>query len=277
MKSRVKPLAPASAVIACGLVGARSIPANARSATTPLDNAMAKEGLMRRWIIMATLLMALGVTGPARAADAEVCNDKSLVKIEPAKVVAACRRLADKGEAQAQTNLGWLYQNGEGVAKSDSEAARWYRKAADQGNTTAQFNLATMYENGEGVSHSHAEAAKWYRKAADQGDADAEFNLGFLYENGQGVQRNESEAARWYRKAADQGHAGAQNNLGVFYEYGRGVTQDLVAAYAWFYLAATQDKGSAARNRDDLAARMTQPQIERAKALAADWRPAIRK
>lgn len=184
---------------------------------------------MRRWFVMATLVMALGATGSGWATDAEDCSDTALLKTEPAKVVAACRRLADKGDTQAQTTLGWLYQNGEGVPRSDSDAVGWYRKAADRGNAVAQFNLATMYENGEGVAHSHAEAARWYRKAADQGDTDAEFSLGFLYENGQGVQRNEAEAARWYRKAADQGHAGAQNNLGVFYEYGRGVAQDLVA------------------------------------------------
>jgi uncharacterized protein len=64
---------------------------------------------------------------------------------------------------------------------------KWYRKAADQGNANAQFNLGKMYDDGDGVPQDHAEALKWYLKAADQGNASAQFNLGKMYDNGQGV------------------------------------------------------------------------------------------
>jgi len=48
-----------------------------------------------------------------------------------------------------------------------------YKKAAGQGNATAQYNLGTCYEDGNGVAKDNTQAADWYRKAADQGDADA--------------------------------------------------------------------------------------------------------
>ncbi|MFH1620128.1 MAG: hypothetical protein ABIG11_09550 [bacterium] len=46
----------------------------------------------------------------------------------------------------AQANLGFMYDNGQGVAQNHSEAARWYRKAAKQ---------AFFYE-GWGASHVYA-------------------------------------------------------------------------------------------------------------------------
>ena len=69
----------------------------------------------------------------------------------------------------AQSNLGVMYANGQGVGQSDATAAKWYRKAAEQGHAQAQFNLGVMYHRGKGVDQSHATAVKWYRKAADQG------------------------------------------------------------------------------------------------------------
>ena len=40
--------------------------------------------------------------------------------------------------AQAQFNLGFMYDQGAGVAQSDVEAVRWYRKTADQGHAQAR-------------------------------------------------------------------------------------------------------------------------------------------
>jgi hypothetical protein len=130
-----------------------------------------------------------------------------------ATAISIFRSLADQGDALAQTNLGALYANGQGVAQDYAEAAWWYRKAADQGDALAQNNLGALYAQGQGVAHDYAEAARWYRKAADQGNAGGQNNLGASYANGQGVAQDDSEAARWYRKAADQGLAVAQNNL----------------------------------------------------------------
>jgi TPR repeat protein len=58
---------------------------------------------------------------------------------------------------------------------------RWYRLAADQGDADAQFNLGVMYDTGRGVPQDDAEAERWYRLAADQGDANAQSNLGVMY------------------------------------------------------------------------------------------------
>jgi putative SOS response-associated peptidase YedK len=196
---------------------------------------------MRRWVVMAVLLLATGAALPASAGDRVDCiwpePITALLKAEPTRVVAACRRLADQGDGIAQNNLGSLYYNGGGVRQDYAEAAKWYRKAADQGFAIAEYNLGSLYAYGEGVKQDYAEAAKWYRKAANWGNADAQTNLGVLYANGDGVPK------------------------------------DHIAAYMWFNLAAAQGDAGGAKGRDFLAATMTPSQIEQAKALAAAWKP----
>ena len=48
---------------------------------------------------------------------------------------------------------------GQGVARDDAEAIRWYRKSAEQGYATGQNGLGMMYLLGRGVSKDEAEAA----------------------------------------------------------------------------------------------------------------------
>lgn len=81
--------------------------------------------------------------------------------------------LAELGDAEAQFNLGVLYDEGAGVERDMATAADWYRKAATQGFIDAQTNLGIMYYHGLGVDRDHELAAHWFRLAADQGDAEA--------------------------------------------------------------------------------------------------------
>jgi len=111
------------------------------------------------------------------------------------------QKRAEEGSANAQFNLGAMYDNGDGVPEDDSEAANWYLQAANQGHVNAQFNLGVMYADGEGVTENLSEAATWYRKAADQGDYRAQYNLGALYANGAGVPQSNAESYVWFSVA----------------------------------------------------------------------------
>ncbi len=46
--------------------------------------------------------------------------------------------LAERGGAEAQYNLGFMYEHGLGVSRDEAEAVTWYRKAAEQGHAAAQ-------------------------------------------------------------------------------------------------------------------------------------------
>ena len=68
-----------------------------------------------------------------------------------------------------------------------------------------QFNLGYMNENGQGVAQDYAEAVRLYLLAAEQGHASAQNNLGYMYEKGLGVAQDYAEAVRLYRLADAQG------------------------------------------------------------------------
>ena len=54
-------------------------------------------------------------------------------------------------------------------------------------NAQAQYNLGVMYDEGRGVRQDGAEAVRWFRQAAEQGLAEAQHILGAMYANGRGV------------------------------------------------------------------------------------------
>ena len=151
------------------------------------------------------------------------------------------------------------------------------RALAEQGNANAQTNLGVRYANGQGVPQDDTEAVRWYRLAANQGNAVAQTNLGLLYDNGEGVPQDDTEAARWCRLAADQGLAQAQANLGLRYANGQGVPQDLVSAHMWYSLAAAQVPESVREDvvamRDAAAEEMTAEQLAEAQRRAREWTP----
>jgi TPR repeat protein len=178
--------------------------------------------------------------------------------------------LAQAGDARAQNDLGVMYGLGLGVPQSYSKAAVWIKRAAEQGNPHAQTTLGYMYYRARGVEQDYEAAALWTRRAAEQGIASAQSGLGLLYDRGKGVEQDYAQAVRWYRSAAEQGFAEAQRNLGSMYEHGHGVPADPVAAYAWYGVASAAGDESALQLRARVAERLSQEQIQRARALARE-------
>ncbi len=163
--------------------------------------------------------------------------------------ISWCQRAANKGQINAQFDLGNIYESGDfGAEKNYQEAMQWYRKAADQGDMQAQLKVADFYYNGIGSSQNYGEAFKWYAKAADQGNLESQCKLADMYKSGFGVEKNYEEAANFYRKAAEQDYAEAQFKMGFVYEKGFGVKQDYEEAIKWYNKAAAQGYGNAYNN-----------------------------
>jgi TPR repeat protein len=178
------------------------------------------------------------------------------------------RKAADQGNAPAQIKLGDRYQDQNWSARDDAQAVRWYRLAADQGFALARYRLGLMYATGRGVEQDFVQAAVWYQMAADQGLAIAQFDLGYLYLKGRGLEQDLSQAIDWYRKAADQGCGDAQYSLALIYLRGRGVQQDFVQAIEWFILARASGVTRAEPKLEALERRATPSQLAEARALA---------
>ena len=181
--------------------------------------------------------------------------------------------LGNAGNADAQRNLGALYDEGNGVTKDYAQAVNWYRKAADQGDAEGEIRLGGMYYDGHGVPKDVVQIANWYRKAAEQGNAIGQYNLGVLYSNGDGVPKDHVEAATWYRKAADQGLAISQYALAWMYANGDGVPTNNIQAYLWWNLAAAQGFMGAKEHRSAIEKMMTPAQIAEARKLSRERKP----
>ena len=176
-----------------------------------------------------------------------------------ARAVAWWHLAAQQGCAQAQNNLGRVYEQGEGVQADYARAVYWYRRAADQHHATAQYNLGVTYELGRGVARDLRQAATWYQRAAEQGYAPAQYNLGGMLRSGRGLGQDLEKAASWYRKAAQQNYAPAQFNLAVMHEQGEGVREDLECAAFWYHKAEENGDESARRALGEVLTKLKRP------------------
>ena len=75
--------------------------------------------------------------------------------------------LADNYDLAALRNIGHLYRLGQGVARDEAKAARYYTRAAELGYAPAQFNLAVMLHDGDGIQADKRAARHWAQRAAD--------------------------------------------------------------------------------------------------------------
>ena len=144
------------------------------------------------------------------------------------------RKLAEQGNADAQYNLGVMYERGSirerlslkpenewyneladfGVScycpcPDNAEAMEWYRKAAEQGHVGAQCQLGGIYFNRK----EYASAFGWFERVARRGNRDAQLQLGIMFKKGLGVYPDFDEAMHWFRESADEGNHRAANEL----------------------------------------------------------------
>jgi TPR repeat protein len=120
-----------------------------------------------------------------------------------------------KNYAPSESNLGFMYLQGRGVASDNKEAAKLFRKAAQKGYAAAEYNLGLLYYTGAGVRRDYAEAMKLFRSAAQHGSAEAQNQIGAAYQSGTGVPVDYSKAWQWYQAAAKQGLSQAKDNLAM--------------------------------------------------------------
>jgi len=80
-------------------------------------------------------------------------------------------------------------------------ALKYWMTAAEGGDAEAQNNVGEIYERGLGGEPNYEAAVIWYQKAADLGYSRALFNLGTLYEQGLGVEKDRMKALNFYRRA----------------------------------------------------------------------------
>ena len=91
--------------------------------------------------------------------------------------MAAVKELAEQGNADALSRMGWYYYYGTYMPQNYNEAMRCFRKGAEAGDSACMYGVGWLYENGLGVTADHDLAIQWYRQAASHGSEDAKKNI----------------------------------------------------------------------------------------------------
>lgn len=196
---------------------------------------------------------------------------KPPVKLTPMQRLEA---LANGGNAKAAAILGVKYLDGNGVSRSEQDAARWLERAAKAGEPVAQYRLGTLYQRGAGVVQDETQALHWYEAAANQGNRKAMHNLGVFYAEGRGTTQDYEKAASWFLRAANMGYVDSQFDLAVLYERGAGVPQSLADAYKWYAIAARNGDEVSKARVDVLETQLDPHELTSAKTAAHAFRAA---
>ena len=160
---------------------------------------------------------------------------------DPKDAVRWLERAADRGDPDAQYNLGVILLHGGKLL----EAMNVLRYAYYQGHKRAGLQIGAMCMREDGRPATDEDIANWYRPIAEEGHPVAQFALAIIYKDGRGAEQSSAEAARWLRRAGKQGHRVAQAELGTMLEYGLGIERDQRESTKWLLLAAAQGSWSA--------------------------------
>ena len=160
---------------------------------------------------MGKLLLALAIASTALPAAAQTARSgiEAWQKGDTAGAVAIWRPLAEKGDADAQFNLGQAYRLGKGVPLDLAQAQNWLEQASRKGHVDAQSTLGLLlFQNGNRVS-----GMRWLKAAAEAGEPKSMLIVGTALYNGDGVPEDPVKAYAYVSRAAAQGLAPAQATL----------------------------------------------------------------
>ncbi|WP_378952357.1 tetratricopeptide repeat protein [Mesorhizobium sp. ANAO-SY3R2] len=189
----------------------------------------------------------LGAAGEALALDDKVFDDKTGVKPESNpwavfqfgfsayksghkdQAVEAYRYAAENGQIGATWKLARMYAEGDGVARNDYEAFKFFSEIAEQdvepGSPEESYVSDALVAlggymkagiPGSPIAANPVAAQEYYmRAAANYRNPNAQYEMGKMFLKGDGgVKASVKQAGRWLQLAAEKGHAGAQATLG---------------------------------------------------------------
>lgn len=163
-------------------------------------------------MIRGRLLPVLAIALLAAPAGADVrAGADAWKRGDYADAIAEWRKPAERGDADAQFNLGQAYKLGRGVAADQGKAIDWFRKAAAQNHVPAQDNYGlALYQTGR-----KAEAAPWLERSVARDEKRAELVLGTMLFNGDAVTRDWARAYALVTRSSRQGLTQATSALAV--------------------------------------------------------------
>jgi len=164
----------------------------------------------------------------------------------PTLTLASVETLANQGDAEAISTVGWFYETGRDVVADNIRAASYYRNAVAKGDRFGKWRLGVMMDEGK-TTGTPEQAVALFREAAADKSPGAFASLGKMYAEGRGVERDYQASMRYYQAAARLGSAHGLEGIGVLYANGQGVARSMSEALAhWMAAAAAGDSDATA-------------------------------
>jgi len=202
-----------------------------------------------RLILFAAAGLASLSTPPAAAAQEQAAPSPEPGALGPAAVGAGAEAW-EKGDYAAAVAL--------------------WRTEAERGDADAQFNMGQAYRLGRGVPVDMEEADSWYLRAVGQGHIQAEDLYGpFLFDAGEFA-----KAGTYLLRSVARGDPRSEWVLGMMYFHGRGVEPDLLRGYALVSLAVDGGLQEARETKAEMEKRIGPARRKKALALAVEIREA---
>lgn len=133
---------------------------------------------------------------------------------DPLRAIILLERAANGGDAEAQYELGKLYEKGIGIAQDTKKALALYRQAADANYADAINDLGFLhYQGGLGIIQDQKLAINYFGQAADLRHPEAMFNYAALIDDGIVAGKNPKDAAKYLYDALRSGAAEVLNQL----------------------------------------------------------------
>jgi Sel1 repeat-containing protein len=167
---------------------------------------------------------------------------------------------AEKGDVNAQLDLGLHYVFAVGTTQNLEKALQWVTNSAAQKFPPAEYTLGMMYKSGVGVVSNQVTADAWFQKAADQGHTPSKHEAALTADR----KGKRAEALKLLREAAEKGFPSSE------YLMGRVVT-DPVESYVWHSLAAPNVELASTRQLE-LRQQLTKEQLAEAEERIRQFR-----
>jgi len=156
-------------------------------------------------------------------------------------VLREARPLAEEGNAGAQTLLGNLYRNGDGVQQDYEKAISWYMKAYRQGEIVADYWLKQLHIEGYGMFCKPEKFNEITLPLAREGYAPAQVSVCNAYIYGKcKLPKDFVKARGWCERAIEQGYSEAQHTLDVTIPEQEKITNKQLEQVKDYELKATQ-------------------------------------
>jgi len=121
------------------------------------------------------------------------------------------KKLAKKGDPQAQYKLANMYENGQGVKVDLNIATEWYKKSAAQNYPAAKMRLTYVDVKTNGYQKEKHEV--WLKKLqsdAANNDGESLFLLATMHKTGSVVKKDLSKSANLFKRATNKNVPGAE-------------------------------------------------------------------